>query len=274
MLDRDQGGKNYVPTNGRQDLGQHRTRRKRQRNGTEKLEAGPPKDHTSGYGPQRTLRSRLRSCPGARRPMAGATGRRARHGDQRAPGIITGTDPVPSWRRAQDPQRAAEARVRSELAQAALGLTVVIEKGETAEAIMRVAEEQGCGLIVTGWRGTRCSGAWRSAPRSTSWSGARTSRCWWCASARSAPTARSSWRQTSPRPRAMRWRRRCAFSPQTVITLFHAYDPPLSGRLRRGIILGAAPHRSRAGRRGLSQVGRFLRLARREARNPGRAGRP
>lgn len=67
-----------------------------------------------------------------------------------APGITTGTDPVPSWRRTQDPQKAAEARIRSELAQVALGLTVVIEKGDPAEAIMRVAEAHACGLIVTG----------------------------------------------------------------------------------------------------------------------------
>jgi nucleotide-binding universal stress UspA family protein len=62
----------------------------------------------------------------------------------------TGTPPVPSWRRAQDPQKAAEARVRSELAQAAPGLKVVIEKGDTVEGIMRVAEAHGCELIVTG----------------------------------------------------------------------------------------------------------------------------
>jgi nucleotide-binding universal stress UspA family protein len=59
-------------------------------------------------------------------------------------------DEVPSWRRAGDPQRAAEARIRSELREVSPGLTVAIEVGDLVDAILRIAEARGCGLIVTG----------------------------------------------------------------------------------------------------------------------------
>jgi nucleotide-binding universal stress UspA family protein len=57
---------------------------------------------------------------------------------------------VPSWRRTEDPQRLAEARIRSEIREVAPDLTVVIEKGDPADAIMRTAEAHDCGLIITG----------------------------------------------------------------------------------------------------------------------------
>jgi nucleotide-binding universal stress UspA family protein len=60
------------------------------------------------------------------------------------------TDTVSSWRRAQDPQDMAEARIRAEISKVSPGLTVVIETGDTAEAILRAAEAHGCDLIVTG----------------------------------------------------------------------------------------------------------------------------
>jgi nucleotide-binding universal stress UspA family protein len=59
-------------------------------------------------------------------------------------------DEVPSWRRSPDPQHLAESRVRSELRESCPGGTVVIERGEAADVILRAAETHACGLILTG----------------------------------------------------------------------------------------------------------------------------
>jgi nucleotide-binding universal stress UspA family protein len=67
-----------------------------------------------------------------------------------ATAALAGTDPVPSWRRPPDPQRLAESRIRAEMREVAPELTVVIETGDPAEAILRAAEAYNCGLIVTG----------------------------------------------------------------------------------------------------------------------------
>jgi nucleotide-binding universal stress UspA family protein/deoxyinosine 3'endonuclease (endonuclease V) len=70
--------------------------------------------------------------------------------EEEAPGTLASGEPVPSWRRTQDPQQVAEARIRSELRETAPSLTVVLEKGDAAEAVLRTAEAYDCGLIVTG----------------------------------------------------------------------------------------------------------------------------
>jgi len=70
--------------------------------------------------------------------------------EEPAPGALVGGTPVPSWRRARDPQRVAEARIRSELREVAPDLTVVIDRGDAADAILRTAEACHCGLVVAG----------------------------------------------------------------------------------------------------------------------------
>lgn len=60
----------------------------------------------------------------------------------------------PSWRQGPDPLEMAEFRLRADLG-AGQGddvpaLTVRVETGEPAAAIARVAQETGCGLVVTG----------------------------------------------------------------------------------------------------------------------------
>ncbi len=70
--------------------------------------------------------------------------------EEDAPGAAIRGEPVPSWRLTQDPQRAAEASIRSELKEAAPDLTVVIEKADATDAILRTADARGCGLVVTG----------------------------------------------------------------------------------------------------------------------------
>jgi len=59
---------------------------------------------------------------------------------------------LPSWRR-RDPNRrisVAERQVREDLLGRDVPFEVVIEEGEPAEIVLRVAEERGCDFIVTG----------------------------------------------------------------------------------------------------------------------------
>lgn len=58
--------------------------------------------------------------------------------------------PLPSWRRPPDPLAAAKRRLLADLGAAAKDLTVMIEEGDPADAIARVAERTGCDLIVAG----------------------------------------------------------------------------------------------------------------------------
>jgi len=59
-------------------------------------------------------------------------------------------DAIPSWRQGPDRQQIAEKRVRAEFREIANEFAVVIETGDAADAIMRTAENYECGLIVTG----------------------------------------------------------------------------------------------------------------------------
>ncbi len=62
---------------------------------------------------------------------------------------VTGS-PIPSWRRPPDPQPIAERRLLADLQGFKARPTVIVEKGDPAEVMLRVAAEQGCDLIVTG----------------------------------------------------------------------------------------------------------------------------
>lgn len=58
--------------------------------------------------------------------------------------------PIPSWRRPPDPQSFAERRLRPDLRGLDARPTVMVEKGDPGEVILRIAEEHSCDLIVTG----------------------------------------------------------------------------------------------------------------------------
>jgi nucleotide-binding universal stress UspA family protein len=60
------------------------------------------------------------------------------------------TEPVPSWRRPAEQQQVAESRIRSELGEICPGATVVIERGDAADVVLRAAETHRSGLILTG----------------------------------------------------------------------------------------------------------------------------
>lgn len=62
---------------------------------------------------------------------------------------VAGT-PIPSWRRPPDPQPIAERRLLADLHGFEARPTVIVEKGDPAEVMLRVAAEHGCDLIVTG----------------------------------------------------------------------------------------------------------------------------
>jgi nucleotide-binding universal stress UspA family protein len=70
--------------------------------------------------------------------------------EEDAADALSGTEPMPSWRRAADPLQMAESRVRSELREICPGATVVIEWGDAADVILRAAETHSSGLILTG----------------------------------------------------------------------------------------------------------------------------
>lgn len=61
-----------------------------------------------------------------------------------------GDERAPSWRRPPDPLQAARRQFLRDVGGVAKKATILIEQGEPAEAILRVAEREGCGLIVTG----------------------------------------------------------------------------------------------------------------------------
>ena len=57
---------------------------------------------------------------------------------------------IPSWRRPPSAQMVAEAKARTEIHAVLPGASVAIERGDPADAILRVAAAKGCDLIVTG----------------------------------------------------------------------------------------------------------------------------
>jgi nucleotide-binding universal stress UspA family protein len=61
-----------------------------------------------------------------------------------------GDEGAPSWRRPPDPLQAARRQLLRDVGVVARKATILIEQGEPAAAILRVAEREGCGLIVTG----------------------------------------------------------------------------------------------------------------------------
>lgn len=57
---------------------------------------------------------------------------------------------LPSWRQSTDPVRLAERQLRADMDDAESSATVLVEEGEPAETIARVAKAHGAELIVTG----------------------------------------------------------------------------------------------------------------------------
>jgi nucleotide-binding universal stress UspA family protein len=60
------------------------------------------------------------------------------------------TDRLPSWRRPADPVDAAYRRLLADLGDVAEKARVMIEQGDPVDTIVRVADSEGCDLIVTG----------------------------------------------------------------------------------------------------------------------------
>lgn len=57
---------------------------------------------------------------------------------------------VPSWRRPPDPASVARAQLLADIGPIATTADVLIEEGDPAETIVRVAERRGCDLIISG----------------------------------------------------------------------------------------------------------------------------
>lgn len=64
--------------------------------------------------------------------------------------LPTPVDVPPSWRRAPDMRQLAESWIRAEISEISPDLSIVIEAGDPAEAILRTAHTHDCDLIVAG----------------------------------------------------------------------------------------------------------------------------
>lgn len=136
---------------------------------------------------------------------------------------------VPSWRRPPDPIAIAQRRLIEDVGVAAETAAIVIEEGDPVEAIQRTAEAQECDLIVTGIARDELFG--RFALGTTVDQLLRTS---------SLPVlvvknrTRHGYRNilvATDFSEASRHAVQMAvrFFPGQKLTIFHAYDPPMSG---------------------------------------------
>ncbi|QOZ06701.1 universal stress protein [Bradyrhizobium sp. CCBAU 51765] len=66
------------------------------------------------------------------------------------PNMTDPTGRLPSWRRPSDPLSVARKQLHTDVGPVAGHATVVIETGDPVDAIIRTAENEDCGLIVTG----------------------------------------------------------------------------------------------------------------------------
>lgn len=136
---------------------------------------------------------------------------------------------VPSWRRPPDPFAIAQRRLIEDVGAAAETATIVIEEGDPADAIQRTAEARGCDLIVTGVARDEPFG--RFVLGTTVDQLLRSS---------SVPIlvvknrGRRAYRDilvATDFSKASRYSLEMAvhYFPGQKLTIFHAYDPPLSG---------------------------------------------
>jgi nucleotide-binding universal stress UspA family protein len=135
---------------------------------------------------------------------------------------------IPSWRRAPDPAQIALEQLRQDVTDAAVRIAAMVERGEPAEAVARVAAARQCGLIVTGLARDETLGAFGL--------GATVNRL-----LRTAPApllivkrrARTPYRRiVVATDFSAAWLRAqetaLAYFPDQPVTLFHAYDAPVA----------------------------------------------
>lgn len=151
------------------------------------------------------------------------------HALEETPSVLDGTESLPSWRRLPDPQQFAESRIRSELREICPEATVVIERGDPADVILRAAEAHRCGLILTGVA--------RNEPLGRLVLGSTVNRLVRCSRIPvlvARKRARHPYRQivvaadfSDSSRHALEATVR--FFPQQRLTVFNAYDAPMSG---------------------------------------------
>jgi nucleotide-binding universal stress UspA family protein len=69
---------------------------------------------------------------------------------ENAPSPLDTAEPVPSWRQTPDPLHAIRDSISADLGEIAETTTIMIEDGDTVDTVMRVAEASGSDLIVIG----------------------------------------------------------------------------------------------------------------------------
>lgn len=140
-------------------------------------------------------------------------------------------DPLPSWRRGPDALSVAKANVVADLHDVAGKATIVIEEGDPAESIVRVAEQQGCQLIVIGVARNELLGQFNLGRTVDSL--IRGSRIPLLIVKK---RARAPYRHVVVATDFSESSRRAldaaaGFFPGQELIVFHAYDAPLSGRM-------------------------------------------
>jgi len=137
---------------------------------------------------------------------------------------------LPSWRRPPERARIVEEQLRHDLVQAFPGVAVVLETGDVADAIVRVASERGCDLIVTGMARDETLGRF--------WPGKTVDRL---LGRSELPLLVVRRRVRAPYAHIVvatdlsdssrhALHAALAFFPDRMLTVFHAYTAPLSGR--------------------------------------------
>lgn len=137
--------------------------------------------------------------------------------------------PLPSWRRGPDPLSVARKNVLADLHHVADRTNILIEEGDPAEAIARVSEEQGCDLIVIGVARNELLGQFslgRTVDRLI-----RRSRVPLLIVKKRARRPYSHIVVATDFSESSRHALDAAasFFPEQDLTIFHAYDAPLSG---------------------------------------------
>lgn len=138
-------------------------------------------------------------------------------------------DPLPSWKQPPDPLSAARKNILADLSDVAEKATILIEEGDPVELIVRTADRENCELIVIGVARNELLGQFslgRTVDRLIRWS--RTPLLIVKNRAKYAYhhiVVATDFSESSRHALDAAIR----FFPKETLTVFHAYDPPMSG---------------------------------------------
>jgi len=148
---------------------------------------------------------------------------------ENAPALLDSADPLPSWRRPPDPLNAIKKDISADLGEIAEMTTILVEEGDTVETVAGVAGMTGSELILIGvarngllgelMLGRTVDGLLRRCPEPLLVVKARPRRQY------QHIVVASDFSESSRHALDAAAR----FFPDNALTVFHAYDPPMSG---------------------------------------------